>query len=52
MTAYTRRDVLSLAAATGALIAFDRRASAAGFDWNRLSGTELRFMLSVHPWTA
>ncbi len=48
----TRRDVLGLAAATGALIAFDGRASAAGFDWKRFSGTELHFMLSVHPWTA
>jgi multiple sugar transport system substrate-binding protein len=53
MTAtYTRRDALSLAAATGAIIAFDRRASAAGFDWKRFSGTELHFMVSVHPWTA
>src|SRR5271169_883475 len=53
MTAtYARRDVLSFAATTGALIAFDRRARAAGFDWNRFSGTELRFMTSVHPWTA
>ncbi|MGH7155530.1 MAG: ABC transporter substrate-binding protein, partial [Acetobacteraceae bacterium] len=24
---------------------------AAGFDWKRYSGTQLRFMVSVHPWT-
>ena len=26
-------------------------ASAAGFDWKRFNGSQLRFMVSVHPWT-
>jgi multiple sugar transport system substrate-binding protein len=26
-------------------------AAAAGFDWKRFNGTQLRFMVSVHPWT-
>jgi multiple sugar transport system substrate-binding protein len=52
MTAiYTRRGALSLFAATGAAVALDRRAAAADFDWTRFSGTELHFMVSVHPWT-
>jgi len=52
MTAiYTRRGALGLFAATGAAAAFDRPATAADFDWKRFSGTELHFMVSVHPWT-
>jgi multiple sugar transport system substrate-binding protein len=26
-------------------------ATAAGFDWRRFSGSQLRFMVSTHPWT-
>jgi multiple sugar transport system substrate-binding protein len=26
-------------------------ASAAGFDWKRFGGSQVRFMVSVHPWT-
>jgi multiple sugar transport system substrate-binding protein len=49
---YTRREALSLVTAAGAAIAFDRRAAAADFDWKRFSGSELHFIVSVHPWTA
>jgi multiple sugar transport system substrate-binding protein len=42
-----RRDVLTLAGAA----AFAPTALAAGFDWKRFSGKQLRFMVSVHPWT-
>lgn len=48
----TRRDALGFLAAASAAIALDRPASAAGFDWKRYNGTELHFMVSVHPWTA
>jgi multiple sugar transport system substrate-binding protein len=43
----TRRTVL----AAGTIIPFTGSASAAGFDWRRFNGTQLRFMVSVHPWT-
>jgi multiple sugar transport system substrate-binding protein len=43
----TRRAVL--AAATVASVVGP--ASAAGFDWKRFNGSQLRFMVSVHPWT-
>ncbi|MBV8889120.1 MAG: sugar ABC transporter substrate-binding protein [Alphaproteobacteria bacterium] len=53
MTAlHTRREVLSIIAASAAALAVDRPAIAADFDWKRFSGTELHFMVSVHPWTA
>jgi len=52
MTAiFTRREALGLFAATGTTLAVDRRAIAADYDWKRFSGTELHFMVSVHPWT-
>src|SRR5260370_26049545 len=43
----TRRAVLA-AATVASLVG---PASAAGFDWNRVNGSQLRFMVSVHPWT-
>lgn len=46
-TRLTRRTVL--AAATFA--PFAGAVSAAGFDWKRFNGSQLRFMVSVHPWT-
>ncbi len=53
MTAiFTRREALGLFAATGTAAAMNRRAIAADYDWKRFSGTELHFMVSVHPWTA
>jgi multiple sugar transport system substrate-binding protein len=52
MTAiFTRREALGLLAATGTAVALNPRAVAADYDWKRFSGTELHFMLSVHPWT-
>ena len=42
-----RRAVLA-AAAVAPIVA---TASAAGFDWKRFSGSQVRFMVSVHPWT-
>ena len=46
-TRLTRRAVL--AAATVASVVGP--ASGAGFDWKRFNGSQLRFMVSVHPWT-
>src|ERR1700761_6051274 len=46
-TRLTRRAVLA-AAAVAPLVG---AASAAGFDWKRFSGSQLRFMVSIHPWT-
>lgn len=43
----TRRAVLGAAA----LAPIVGTASAAGFDWKRFNGSQLRFMVSVHPWT-
>jgi multiple sugar transport system substrate-binding protein len=48
-TSYTRRQTLAVIA--GATAMLPQRASAAGFDWKRYSGTQLRFMVSTHPWT-
>ncbi len=42
-----RRTVLATAVAAP----FIGTARAAGFDWKRYNGSELRFMVSVHPWT-
>ncbi len=46
--ASTRRSVLA-AAARRACHRNEHRA--AGFDWKRFNGSQLRFMVSVHPWT-
>lgn len=46
-TRLTRRAVLAAAAAAPIAGAV----SAAGFDWKRFNGSQLRFMVSVHPWT-
>jgi hypothetical protein len=48
-TIYTRRQTLAVIA--GATATLPQLASAAGFDWKRYSGTQLRFMVSTHPWT-
>ena len=42
-----RRAALAL----GAAATIARHARGADFDWKRHSGTTLRFMVSVHPWT-
>jgi len=44
----TRRALLASAAAAP----LARTARAAGFDWKRFNGSQLRFMVSIHPWTA
>ncbi|HUA53719.1 MAG TPA: sugar ABC transporter substrate-binding protein [Candidatus Sulfotelmatobacter sp.] len=49
-TRYSRRDALALVAA-GGVASLTRSARAAGFDWKRFSGTQLHFMVSIHPWT-
>jgi len=49
-SSYDRRQALALIAAGGAA-ALASPSRAAGFDWKRFSGTELRFMVSTHPWT-
>jgi multiple sugar transport system substrate-binding protein len=46
-TFISRRGVLAAAVAAPAIAS----ARAAGFDWKRFNGTQLRFMVSVHPWT-
>ena len=46
-TFVTRRSLLAATLAAPAI----GRARAAGFDWKRFNGTQLRFMVSVHPWT-
>jgi multiple sugar transport system substrate-binding protein len=43
----TRRTLLGTAVAAPLI----RHASAADFDWKRFNGSQLRFMVSVHPWT-
>src|SRR5215813_2332286 len=48
-TTYTRRQTLAVIA--GATATLPKLASAASFDWKRYSGTQLRFMVSTHPWT-
>jgi len=52
MATLTRREALGLIGLAGAGLAVPRPAAAAAFDWKRFSGTELHFMVSVHPWTA
>jgi multiple sugar transport system substrate-binding protein len=53
MTDYpTRREALGLVAGAAAATTLGRPAAAGDFDWKRFSGTELHFMVSVHPWTA
>jgi multiple sugar transport system substrate-binding protein len=47
---YSRRDALALMAA-GGVAAITPAARGADFDWKRFSGTQLRFMVSIHPWT-
>jgi len=47
MDGIRRRGVLGLIGAA----ALAPTARAADFDWKRFSGTSLRFMVSVHPWT-
>lgn len=46
---YNRRQTLGVLAGTAA--AWARPAHGADFDWKRYSGTEVRFMVSTHPWT-
>jgi multiple sugar transport system substrate-binding protein len=46
-TLLTRRTLLGSAAVAPMVSA----ASAADFDWKRFNGSQLRFMVSVHPWT-
>src|SRR5260370_42027308 len=46
-TFVTRRALLASAAVAPMVGA----ASAADFDWKRFNGSQLRFMVSVHPWT-
>jgi multiple sugar transport system substrate-binding protein len=48
-TAYNRRQALAMVG--GGALAAMRRAHAADFDWKRYSGTQVRFMVSIHPWT-
>jgi multiple sugar transport system substrate-binding protein len=44
---FKRRSILAAMAAAPLANA----AAAAGFDWKRFNGTQLRFMVSIHPWT-
>jgi multiple sugar transport system substrate-binding protein len=46
-TFLTRRTLL----ASAAIAPMVGSASAADFDWKRFNGSQLRFMVSVHPWT-
>ena len=46
-TRLSRRTLLTAAA----LAPMAAPASAAGFDWKRFNGSQVRFMVSVHPWT-
>ena len=45
----TRRQAIGVIASTAATM--PSLACAAGFDWKRFNGTQLRFMVSTHPWT-
>jgi multiple sugar transport system substrate-binding protein len=47
---FDRREILGLLAAGGAA-ALSAPTMAADFDWKRFAGTQLRFMVSTHPWT-
>ncbi len=46
-TSLTRRTLL----ASSASLPMIARAQAADFDWKRFNGSQLRLMVSVHPWT-
>src|SRR5258707_5118363 len=46
-TFLTRRTLL----ASAAIAPMVGSASAADFDWKQFNGSQLRFMVSVHPWT-
>src|ERR1700680_2356963 len=46
---YNRREALAVIAGSAATWA--RPARAAGFDWKRYNGAQVRFMVSTHPWT-
>ncbi len=48
-TTHTRRQAMAVIASTAAILS--PAALAAGFDWRRFGGTQLRFMVSTHPWT-
>jgi multiple sugar transport system substrate-binding protein len=48
MATRLRRRLVLAAAAFAPAIGTTR---AAGFDWKRFNGSQLRFMVSVHPWT-
>ena len=45
----TRRQAMGII--TGSAAALASSARAADFDWKRFNGTQLRFMVSTHPWT-
>ena len=45
---YSRRDTLAVIASAAA---FAPPVRAADFDWKRYNGIQLRFMVSMHPWT-
>ena len=45
---YSRRDALAVIASAAALAP---PVHAADFDWKRYNGTQVRFMVSTHPWT-
>src|ERR1700730_8230503 len=46
---YNRRQALAMVA--GSTLTWTPRTYAADFDWKRYSGTQVRFMVSIHPWT-
>jgi multiple sugar transport system substrate-binding protein len=48
MTIVLKRRTLLASAAVAPMVG---SASAADFDWKRFNGSQLRFMVSVHPWT-
>ncbi len=50
VVARSRREVLGLITA-GSAASLTLPTLAADFDWKRFSGTQLRFMVSTHPWT-
>jgi multiple sugar transport system substrate-binding protein len=50
-TSLKRRSLLASAVAAPLVGRAGRAAMAADFDWKRFKGTEVRFMVSVHPWT-
>lgn len=49
VTRHTRRQAMAIIASTATTLS--PAATAAGFDWRRFSGSQLRFMVSTHPWT-